>query len=247
MATRLYNPQKEPEIELFVKAALDGENVGNCPFCQSLFMVLWLKGVRFNVTTVDMTRKPDELKDLAPGINPPFLVFNKELKTDFLKIEDFLEQTLTPPKHPQLAPKNRESMEVGRNIFAKFSAYIKNPHKEASKNLEKALLKEFQRLDDYLSTPLPEEIDHHCTEEILVSQRKFLDGDRMTLADCNLLPKLNIIKVAAKKYRNFEIPREMAAVWRYLHHAYTCDEFSHTCPADEEIERTYASMAKKMS
>ncbi|KAJ7310261.1 hypothetical protein JRQ81_007160, partial [Phrynocephalus forsythii] len=111
--------------------------------------------------------------------------------------------------------------------------------------LEKALLKEFKRLDDYLSTPLPEEIDHNCREEMLVSQRKFLDGDRMTLADCNLLPKLNIIKVAAKKYRNFEIPCDMMAVWRYLRHAYTCDEFSHTCPAEEEIERTYATWPRK--
>lgn len=42
-------------------------------------------------------RKPEELKDLAPGTNPPFLLFNKELKTDFIKIEEFLEQTLGPP------------------------------------------------------------------------------------------------------------------------------------------------------
>lgn len=43
------------------------------------------------------SRKPEELKDLAPGTNPPFLLFNKELKTDFIKIEEFLEQTLGPP------------------------------------------------------------------------------------------------------------------------------------------------------
>uniref|UniRef100_A0A670Z6K3 GST C-terminal domain-containing protein n=1 Tax=Pseudonaja textilis TaxID=8673 RepID=A0A670Z6K3_PSETE len=61
----------------------------------------------------------------------------------------------------------------------------------------KALLKEFQRLDDYLRNPLPEEIDQNCAEDLLVSERKFLDGNRMTLADCNLLPKLNIIKVNA--------------------------------------------------
>lgn len=42
-------------------------------------------------------RKPEELKELAPGTNPPFLLFNKELKTDFIKIEEFLEQTLGPP------------------------------------------------------------------------------------------------------------------------------------------------------
>lgn len=43
------------------------------------------------------SRKPEELKDLAPGTNPPFLLFNRELKTDFIKIEEFLEQTLGPP------------------------------------------------------------------------------------------------------------------------------------------------------
>lgn len=44
-------------------------------------------------------RKPEELKDLAPGANPPFLLYNKELKTDFIKIEEFLEQTLAPPRY----------------------------------------------------------------------------------------------------------------------------------------------------
>ncbi|XP_046771653.1 chloride intracellular channel protein 2 isoform X1 [Gallus gallus] len=230
-------PVKEPEIELFVKAGLDGENIGNCPFCQRLFMVLWLKGVKFNVTTVDMTRKPEELKDLAPGTNPPFLLFNRELKTDFIKIEEFLEQTLCPPTYPHLSPKYKESFDVGSDIFAKFSAYIKNSRKEANSNLEKALLREFQRLDQYLTTPLPEEIDQDSVEDITISKRKFLDGDHLTLADCNLLPKLHIIKIAAKKYRDFEIPADMTGVWRYLNNAYACDEFSHTCPADEEIGR----------
>ncbi|XP_037764571.1 chloride intracellular channel protein 2 isoform X2 [Chelonia mydas] len=205
MASQWQSPRKEPEIELFVKAGLDGENIGNCPFCQRLFMVLWLKGVKFNVTTVDMTR------------------------------------------YPHLSPKYKESFDVGSNIFAKFSAYIKNPHKEANENFEKALLREFKRLDNYLNNPLPEEIDQDSTEEVLVSNRKFLDGNRLTLADCNLLPKLHIIKIAAKKYRDFEIPAEMTGIWRYLHNAYSRDEFSHTCPANEEIERTYASVAKKMT
>lgn len=60
---------------------------------------------------------------------------------------------------------------------------------------QKNLLKEFKRLDDYLKSPLPEEIDHNSTETITVSKRKFLDGDRLTLADCNLLPKLHVIRV----------------------------------------------------
>ena len=60
---------------------------------------------------------------------------------------------------------------------------------------EKNLLKALKKLDDYLNSPLPDEIDAYSTEDVVVSGRKFLDGDELTLADCNLLPKLHIIKV----------------------------------------------------
>ncbi|XP_041051272.1 chloride intracellular channel protein 2-like isoform X1 [Carcharodon carcharias] len=238
--------REKPNIELFIKAGFDGENIGNCPFCQRLFMVLWLKGVVFNVTTVDMRKRPEELKHLAPGTNPPFLIFNGELKTDFIKIEEFLEETLAPPRYPHLTPRQPESYAAGSDIFAKFSAYIKNTSKDANEKFKKALLKELKRLDNYLKEPLSDEIDANSSEMILVSKRKYLDGNELTLADCNLLPKLHIIKVAAKKYRDFEIPAEMFALWRYLNNAYKRNEFSHTCPTKEEIERAYADIAKNL-
>jgi len=46
----------EHEIVLFVKAGSDRECIGCCPFSQRLFMILWLKGTIFNVTTVDKDR-----------------------------------------------------------------------------------------------------------------------------------------------------------------------------------------------
>lgn len=61
--------------------------------------------------------------------------------------------------------------------------------------LEKALLKSLQRLDDFLRTPLSEEIDAYAPGDVPESTRSFLDGDDLTLADCNLLPKLHILKV----------------------------------------------------
>ncbi|XP_031671628.1 chloride intracellular channel protein 5-like isoform X2 [Oncorhynchus nerka] len=237
---------RDPEIELFVKAGSDGESIGNCPFSQRLFMILWLKGVVFNVTTVDLKRKPADLHNLAPGTHPPFLTFNGEVKTDINKIEEFLEDVLAPPKYPKLAAKQRESNTAGNNIFAKFSAYIKNTKPEANGVLEKGLLKALKKLDDYLAGPLPEEIDADSMEEERGSTRRFLDGDDLTLADCNLLPKLHIVKVVAKKYRNYEIPSELGGVWRYLKNAYTRDEFTNTCAADNEIEMAYLDVAKRL-
>lgn len=60
---------------------------------------------------------------------------------------------------------------------------------------EKNLLRALKKLDNYLTSPLPDEINAYSAEELVVSGRKFLDGDELTLADCNLLPKLHIIKV----------------------------------------------------
>ncbi|XP_009981991.1 PREDICTED: chloride intracellular channel protein 5 isoform X1 [Tauraco erythrolophus] len=241
------NFQEDHEIFMFIKAGIDGESIGNCPFSQRLFMILWLKGVVFNVTTVDLKRKPADLHNLAPGTHPPFLTFNGEVKTDVNKIEEFLEETLAPPKYPKLAAKHRESNTAGIDIFSKFSAYIKNTKQQDNAALEKGLVKALKKLDDYLRTPLPEEIDANSTEEEKVSKRKFLDGDDLTLADCNLLPKLHVVKIVAKKYRNFEFPTEMTGLWRYLKNAYARDEFTNTCAADKEIEQAYADVAKRLS
>ncbi|XP_076838514.1 chloride intracellular channel protein 4 isoform X2 [Brachyhypopomus gauderio] len=234
-----------PTIELFVKAGSDGQSIGNCPFSQRLFMTLWLKGVIFNVTTVDLKRKPAELQDLAPGTNPPFMTFNGEVLVDVNKIEEFLEERLAPPRYPKLAAKHPASNTAGIDVFARFSAYIKNTHKEANDGLEKALLKSLKRLDEYLQCPLPEEHDANSTIDSGPSTRCFLDGADLSLADCNLLPKLHIIKIVAKKYRGFEIPADMKGVWRYLNSAYKREEFTNTCPAEREIEFAYLDVAKK--
>ncbi|XP_020776464.1 chloride intracellular channel protein 4 isoform X1 [Boleophthalmus pectinirostris] len=235
-----------PKIELFIKAGSDGESIGNCPFSQRLFMILWLKGVIFNVTTVDLKRKPADLQDLAPGTNPPFMTFNGEVKVDVNKIEEFLEEKLSPPSFPRLAAKHPESNTAGIDVFAKFSAYIKNPRKDTNEALEKALLKSLRRLDEYLRSPLPDEINADESGDVPESTRSFLDGNDLTLADCNLLPKLHILKVVAKKYRNFEIPAEMTGVWRYLTSAYQREEFTKTCPNEREIQWAYLDVAKRI-
>lgn len=69
------------------------------------------------------------------------------------------------------------------------------PRIPSTLDLEKGLLKALKVLDNYLMTPLPEEVDENSAEDEGQSNRKFLDGDELTLADCNLLPKLHIVKV----------------------------------------------------
>ncbi|XP_010608180.1 chloride intracellular channel protein 1 isoform X1 [Fukomys damarensis] len=228
------------------EAGSDGAKIGNCPFSQRLFMVLWLKGVTFNVTTVDTKRRTETVQKLCPGGQLPFLLYGTEVHTDTNKIEEFLEAMLCPPRYPKLAALNPESNTAGLDVFAKFSAYIKNSNPALNDNLEKGLLKALKVLDNYLISPLPEEVDETSAEDEGISRRKFLDGNELTLADCNLLPKLHIVQVVCKKYRGFTIPEAFQGVHRYLSNAYAREEFASTCPDDEEIELAYEQVAKAL-
>lgn len=111
-----------------------------------------------------VVRKPADLQDLAPGTHPPFVTFNGEVKVDVNMIEEFLEEKLTPPRYrrsldrtgvtdvfssspsrvfhtsyPRLAPKHPEANTAGIDVFAKFSAYIKNQQKDTNEGRSKAL------------------------------------------------------------------------------------------------------------
>lgn len=71
--------------------------------------------------------------------------------------------------------------------------------------LEKGLTRALIKLDDYLNNPLPDEIDADSLEEQKFSTRSFLDGNELTLADCNLLPKLHIVKVKEDRTKYAEV------------------------------------------
>ncbi|XP_046321680.1 chloride intracellular channel protein 3 [Marmota monax] len=225
------------KLQLFVKASEDGESVGHCPSCQRLFMVLLLKGVPFTLTTVDTRRALDVLKDFAPGSQLPILLYDGDAKTDTLQIEEFLEETLGPPNFPSLAPRYRESNTAGNDVFHKFSAFIKNPAPGQDDALYQQLLRALARLDSYLRTPL----DHEREQEpqLRESRRRFLDGDRLTLADCGLLPKLHIVDTVCAHFRQAPIPAELQGVRRYLDSALQEKEFKYTCPHSAEILAAY--------
>lgn len=84
--------------------------------------------------------------------------------------------------------------------FRRFSFYIRDvAHSPA------ALLQELRRIDAHLAE----------------SETSFMRrNDRPDHLDCMLLPKLQHIRVAAGALRDFDIPAELTALWRYLGNAY---------------------------
>lgn len=224
------------EIVLFVKAGSDRECIGCCPFSQRLFMILWLKGTIFNVTTVDSTSKPKELSDIAPGTSTPFLMYDGEVITDNLEIEEFLESHLLPPKYPSLAAQNPESLVAGNDIFSKFSAWIKCSLDHPNyKTLQQRFHNSLLKLNEFLKTRLDEN-----------TARLYVDSNRMTLPDCGMLPKLHIAIVAARERRGYDIISSFDAIGKYMNNAYACDEFAQTCCDDAEIAWCYGGPKPKL-
>ncbi|CAH2246273.1 jg3717 [Pararge aegeria aegeria] len=68
---------------------------------------------------------------------------------------------------------------------------------------------------------------------------RFLTGDTMCCFDCELMPRLQHIRVAGKYFVDFEIPTSFRALWRYMYHMYQLDAFTQSCPADQDIINHY--------
>lgn len=128
---------------------------------------------------------------------------------------------VSPGRYPKLCCRYKESSNAGEDVFLKFSAFIKNPNpafnestpvsaapqppgRGGARQLRLCVLglwKKFhstlEKLNAYLETPLPCELDEN--PDVSKSPRRFLDGDTLTLADCNLLPKLHVVKVPQQR------------------------------------------------
>ena len=67
----------------------------------------------------------------------------------------------------------------------------------------------FQRLDDTLAE----------------KGTRFLTGDTLCCFDCELMPKLQHIRVAGRYFENFDIPNELSHLWQYVKEMYELDAF----------------------
>lgn len=47
------------------------------------------------------------------------------------------------------------------------------------------------------------------------------------------MPKLQHIRVAGKFFMDYEIPVELANLWKYIREMYQLDAFTQSCPADQ--------------
>merc|ERR1712214_107794 len=64
-------------------------------------------------------------------------------------------------------------------------------------------------------------------------------GDTMCCFDCELMPRLQHIRVAGAFFADFHIPGDLKVIWKYYEEMYKLDAFNQSCPADQDIINHY--------
>jgi len=222
----LYDSESSSRVvDLFIKAStIDPDRKGACPMCHRYFMALYLKyeadDIDLVVTRVKNTKTLPVCLD-GQNFQAPSMVHNNEVRT-MEYIEDYVKKEL---KGLDLTADD-SALDVISDVYIKFRAYMKDQKTEPTK-----LLQELLRVDRFL-----EERD-----------TTFLCGDQMTFADCELLPKLQHIRVAAKAYKDLDLPHDLTFVWKYLKNGYSQKAFIESCPADQDIIAFYEKLPYKLN
>ncbi|OQV17256.1 putative Chloride intracellular channel protein 6 [Hypsibius exemplaris] len=207
----------KPPIKLFVKAGVDGASYGACPLSQRIYMILSLKsaigGYNFTVYAVNPAKPSDEFKALGLRLVPSISYLQDNLDN----LDEILEYIDNNFPKCDLSYDNILAEKACKDVFSKFCFFIKAVSKDAF-----GLTTELEKLDKFLSGKPP-------------GKGPFMCGSQLTYLDCELLPKLQQIRVAGRDLKGFEIPAALTGVWNYLKAAYATDAFRTTCPSDEEI------------
>ncbi|ELW71036.1 Chloride intracellular channel protein 1 [Tupaia chinensis] len=154
-----------------------------------------------------------------------------------LRASGSLDQRPTRPR-PRLRPRPKPRPRPQLQLCLQFQLQLRLP--KVSRPPQKRHSRGLYQYEDRRT----EEVDEASAEDEGIFQRKFLDGNKLTLADYNLLPKFHIVQVVYKKYWRATIPEAFWRVHQYLSNAYAQEAFTSMCPDDEEIELAYDQVAK---
>ncbi|CAB0029705.1 unnamed protein product [Trichogramma brassicae] len=202
-----------PEIELIIKAStIDGRRKGACLFCQEYFMDLYLLA---ELKTISLKVTTVDMQKPPPDFRTNFQATPPPILIDngdaILENEKIERHIMKNiPGGHNLFVQDKDVATLVENLFSKLKLLLLNA-KDKDKDVKSSSL---------MGT-------------------RFLTGDTMCCFDCELMPRLQHIRVAGKYFADFDIPESMVNLWRYMHHMYRLDAFLQSCPADQDIINHY--------
>lgn len=161
---------------------------------------------KLQVTTVDMQKPPPDFRTNFEATHPPILIDNGLAILENDKIERHIMKNI--PGGYNLFVQVRITKKKKSNQFLKYLTFYFIQDKEVATLIENIysklklmLVKKDENRNNSLLTHLRKVNDH-----LTVRNTRFLTGDTMCCFDCELMPRLQHIRVASKYFVEFEIP-----------------------------------------
>jgi len=194
---------------------------GACIFCQEYFMDLYLlaelKTISLKITTVDMKRPPADFRSNFEAAQPPILIDNGVSVLENDKIERYIMKQI-PGGHNLFVPDQEVAKKI-ENVYSKLKHMLMKRDEASKQAMTNILVKVNSMLEE--------------------KGTRFLTGDTMCCFDCELMPKLQHVRVAGGFFCDFEIPNTLTSLWRYIKEMYQLDAFTQSNPADQDIINIY--------
>jgi len=193
-----------------------------CPFSQRCRLVLFEKGMDFEVRDVDLFNKPEEISTMNPYGQVPILVERELVLYESNIINEYIDERFP---HPQLMPADPLMRARARlmlfnfekELFVHVSTLENDKSEAANANHEKARMK----IRDHLTSLAP-----------LFQRNKYMLGDEFSMLDVAIAPLLWRLD-----YYGIELSKTAAPLMKYAERIFSRPAYIEALTPPEKVMR----------
>ena len=194
----------------------------NCPFSQRCRLVLFEKGMDFEIRDVDLFNKPEDISVMNPYGQVPILVERDLILYESNIINEYIDERFP---HPQLMPPDRVARARARlflfnfekELFVHVAALENEKGKAAEKVHEKARL----AIRDRLTQLAP-----------IFVKNKYMLGDEFSMLDVAIAPLLWRLE-----HYGIDLSRNAAALLKYAERIFSRPAYIEALTPSEKVMR----------
>jgi stringent starvation protein A len=189
-----------------------------CPFSQRCRIVLYEKGMDFQITDVDLFNKPEDLAVMNPYNRVPVLVERDLILYESNIINEYIDDRFP---HPQLMPADPVMRARARLFLYRFEnelfCHVDTLEKGNAKTVDKAR----QIIRDNLTVIAP-----------VFAKQKYMLGEEFSMLDVAIAPLLWRLE-----HYGIELPRQAAPLSKYAERLFSRPAFIDAMTPSEKVMR----------
>jgi len=189
-----------------------------CPFSQRCRIVLYEKGMDFQIVDVDLFNKPEDLAVMNPYNRTPVLVERDLILYESNIINEYIDDRFP---HPQLMPADPVTRARARLFLFRFEHELFVNIEPLEKGNQKAADKARQSARDSLTQIAP-----------VFTKQKFMLGDEYSMLDVAIAPLLWRLD-----YYGVQLPKTAAPLLKYAERLFSRPAFIEALTPAEKVMR----------